>query len=222
MTEQPSDPAIDAPVPDWPAKGTFPGDSPPGIFQSLNRTARFPYPKNEYVRRLLWYVVQGLLVYHSPRKAKRWRRFWLRRFGADMLGSTSRKVTIRHPWLLHMEERTMVAEDSEIYNLGPVRIGCHTVISQNVYLCAGTHDYMRPELPLIRPSITIGRGVWICAGAFIGPGVTIGDNSIVAARAVVTRDVPPGVIVGGNPARVLRDRPMPGLDPAEPDPDRAD
>ncbi|HZK80265.1 MAG TPA: type B chloramphenicol O-acetyltransferase, partial [Humisphaera sp.] len=60
----------------------------------------------------------------------------------------------------------------------------------------------------LRPSITIGSGVWICAGAFIGPGVTIGDNSIVGARAVVTRDIPPGMIVAGNPARVIKPRPM--------------
>ena len=95
-----------------------------------------------------------------------------------------------------------------IYNLGPVTVGAHTVISQGSYVCAGTHDFTRPELPLLRPPITIGAGVWIAAQAFIGPDVTVGDNSIVGARAVVTKDVPPGMIVAGNPARVIRPRPM--------------
>jgi len=102
----------------------------------------------------------------------------------------------------------MISDGATIYNLGPVTIGDHTVISQDVYVCAGTHDYTRSNLPLLRPPIAIGSGVWICAGAFIGPGVTISDNSIVGARAVVMKDVPPGVVVAGNPAKVVKARIM--------------
>ncbi|MBX3365139.1 MAG: putative colanic acid biosynthesis acetyltransferase [Phycisphaeraceae bacterium] len=104
-----------------------------------------------------------------------------------------------------------LADNVEVYNLGPIDIGDHTVISQNVHLCNGTHDYKDPSLPLLRPNMTIGSGVWVCADAFVGPGVTIGDNSLVGARAVVTKDVPAGVIVGGNPARVLKPRPLGGM-----------
>jgi hypothetical protein len=53
---------------------------------------------------------------------------------------------------------------------------------------------------------TIGNDVWIGHGAFISPGVTIGDGAVVAGHAVVTRDVPPYAIVGGNPAQILRMR----------------
>jgi putative colanic acid biosynthesis acetyltransferase WcaF len=113
--------------------------------------------------------------------------------------------------LLGLGDHCTLSEGVTIYNLGPVVIGDHTVLSQDVYVCAGTHDYTRPDLPLVRSPVTIGSGVWICAGAFIGPGVTIGDNSIVGARAVVVKDVPPGVIVAGNPARIVKKRPMPGL-----------
>ena len=63
-------------------------------------------------------------------------------------------------------------------------------------------------LPLLRPPINIGSGVWIAAGAFICPNVTIGDNALVAARAVVTSDVPAAMIVAGNPARVIKPREM--------------
>jgi acetyltransferase-like isoleucine patch superfamily enzyme len=50
----------------------------------------------------------------------------------------------------------------------------------------------------------IGRNVWIAAGATIIGGVTVGENSVVAAGSVVTRDVPPNTLVGGNPARIIR------------------
>jgi acetyltransferase-like isoleucine patch superfamily enzyme len=50
--------------------------------------------------------------------------------------------------------------------------------------------------------------VWIAAQAFVGPNVTIGDNAIVAARAVVVKDVPAGTVVGGNPAKVIKPREM--------------
>jgi putative colanic acid biosynthesis acetyltransferase WcaF len=122
-------------------------------------------------------------------------------------------VRVVHPWLLTVGSWTCLGDGSVIYNLGPVTIGDHTTLSQEVYVCAGTHDYTQPHLPLQRPPIVIGGGVWICAQAFIGPRVRIGDNSIVAARAVVVKDVPPGVIVGGNPARVLKPRPMPAPPP---------
>ncbi len=115
---------------------------------------------------------------------------------------------IFHPWLFSIGRWSIISDGVTIYNLGPIRIGEHVVISQDAYLCAGTHDYTRPDLPLLRPPITIESGVWIGAGAFIGPGVTIGRNSVIGARAVVVKDVPPGVVAAGNPARVIKERAM--------------
>ncbi len=183
---------------------------PRAIFQQLDRTAGYPYQLSEYARRAAWQQVQRFCIRPSFRRAHGWRRMWLRMFGANMdhTAGTKASTTIWHPWLFELGAHSMLSEGVEIYNLGPVRIGSHTVLSQDVYVCAGTHDHTDPTLPLLRPTVTIGSGVWICAGAFIGPGVTVGDNSVVAARAVVVRDVPPGVIVGGNPAKVLKARPM--------------
>ena len=180
------------------------------IFQQLDKTAKRPYSTQEYIRRILWNWVRTLFIRPSPRMAYAWRRFWARLFGASIDSSSLFKssTVIFHPWLLTIGRHSTLAEGVTVYNLGPIAIGDHTVLSQDVFLCAGTHDYTQPHLPLLRPSITIGSGVWICAGAFIGPGVTIGDNSIVGARAVVTRDIPPGMIVAGNPARVIKPRPM--------------
>ena len=192
------------------------GETPAKVFQRLDRCATYPYSAGEYGRRAAWRVVEATLVRLSPGRFHAWRRFWLDLFGAkiDPTGGTKPTTRVWHPWLFTLGRHSMLSAGVTIYNLGRVAIGDHTVLSQDVYVCAGTHDYTKPDLPLVRAPVTIGSGVWVCAGAFIGPGVTVGDNSVVGARAVVTRDVPPGVVVAGNPARVIKPRfplePTPG------------
>jgi putative colanic acid biosynthesis acetyltransferase WcaF len=78
-----------------------------------------------------------------------------------------------------------------------------------VHLCAGTHDYRFAHLPLIKSPISIGKGVWLCADAFIGPGVSIGEYAIVGARGVVMKDVAAWHIVAGNPAVFIKQRRRP-------------
>ncbi|HEX2970863.1 MAG TPA: glycosyltransferase, partial [Tepidisphaeraceae bacterium] len=163
---------------------------------------RWPYPKHVYVMRLIWAIVWRTL----------WRVCWwripilrttvLRLFGAK-IGSVgmSGSTWIEMPWDLEIGENCIVGPRASLYNLGGLSIGDHTVISQDVYVCGGTHDYTDPTYPLIRLKTTIGSYVWIAAGAFIHPGVTIGDGAVIGARAVVTKDVPPWTVVSGHPAK---------------------
>lgn len=195
-------------------------DPDPAIFQTLDRTARAPYPRAWYLRRLAWNVVQSTLFSLPLPRGYAWRRFLLRLFGAKIGRACAfvRSVRIFHPWLLEVGEYSAFSTNVTLYNLGPLHVGRHTVLSQDVYVCGGTHDYTRPDLPLIRPKNMIGSGVWVAAGAFVGPGVSIGDNSVIAARAVVVADIPAGVVAGGNPAQVIKPRPMgagPAGDPAD-------
>lgn len=88
---------------------------------------------------------------------------------------------------------------------GGIHIGDHVLIGHNVVLATLNHDFAPYNRATMHPApIHIEDRVWIGANATVVPGVTIGENSIVAAGAVVTKDVPPNTIVGGVPAKVLK------------------
>jgi len=189
---------------------------PEELFQRCDTTAAFPYAGWEYAAKALWFLTQATLFRLPLPRTSGWRRLLLRCFGAAVHPTVNiaRTIKVWHPWLLQIGPHSALSDRVFVYNLGPMVIGSHAVLSQDVYLCGGTHDYTKTDLPLLRKPIVIGHGVWLCAGAFIGPGVVVGDNSIVGARAVVMRDVPPRAIVIGNPAQVVRERPAPVSRPA--------
>ena len=95
-----------------------------------------------------------------------------------------------------------VVDDTHIY------VGDHTMIGPNVTIATGGH----PVLPALRERgmqynmpVRIGKNCWIGEGALILPGVTVGDNSVIGAGSVVTRDIPANVVAVGNPCRVMRE-----------------
>lgn len=88
---------------------------------------------------------------------------------------------------------------------GGITIGDGALIGHRVVLATINHGFAPGDRATNYPSpIVIGRKVWIGSGAVVLPGVTIGDNAVIAAGAVVTRDVPPGTIAGGVPAKRIR------------------
>lgn len=173
---------------------------------ATNRSAR-KYSPGELFRRILWGGGQFLFRF-SPRPCFGWRRFILRCFGARI----GREVhiypsaRIYFPWNLVVGDWSAIGEDAFIYNLGKVTLGEKVTVSQRAHLCAGTHDYTDPAMPLLKPPIAVADQVWICADAFVGPDVAVGQGAVVAARAVVVKDVEPWTIVAGNPARVIKRR----------------
>lgn len=99
-----------------------------------------------------------------------------------------------------------VNQNCTFYDLGGLEIGDDVMIGPNVSLITSSHPVepsRRRDFVVAKP-IAIERNVWVGAGATIIGGVTVGEHSVVAAGAVVTRDVPPNTLVGGNPATVIR------------------
>lgn len=182
----------------------------PGLLPDVseNRRAR-KWSAKELLGRLLWDMLQQPLFAWTPRQLWIFRRVVLRVFGAQIGRHVHIYPTVKIavPWTLSVGEASAIGDGAIIYSLGPIQIGERVTVSQYVHLCAGSHDYSQPDLPLTKPMIRIGDGAWICTEAFVGPGVTVGTQTIVGARAVVTKDVAPGLIVAGNPARTLRQRP---------------
>ena len=129
-------------------------------------------------------------------------------FGAKIEWSSHiyASVKIWAPWNLEMGANSSLGPNVDCYNQGRISIGANTVISQKTYLCASTHDYTKKDFPLILKPIKIGNGVWIAADAFVGPGVTIGSDVVIAARSVVIKNVEENSILGGNPATFIKQK----------------
>jgi putative colanic acid biosynthesis acetyltransferase WcaF len=179
-----------------------------------NRTSRGPEPLS-YADRLLrktWVFVSFLLFRFSPAPLHGWRRFLLRVFGAKV-GPSARiypTVSVWAPWNLILGKDACLGYRVNCYNGGIVTLEEGSMVSQDSTLCAATHDYSLSSMPLVIRPITIGRSAWVCAEAFIGPGVTVGEGAVVGARSCVVTDVAPWNVVGGNPARFLKVRTLDG------------
>ena len=107
---------------------------------------------------------------------------------------------------IRVGRNVFVNQNCTVYDLGGVDIGDDVMIGPNVSLITSGHpiEPSRRRDGVTAAPIVIERNVWIAAGATIIGGVTVGENSVVAAGSVVTKDVPPNTLVGGNPARVIR------------------
>jgi len=107
---------------------------------------------------------------------------------------------------IRIGRNVFVNQNCTFYDLGGLDIADDVMIGPNVSLITSGHALepsRRRDFNIAKP-IVIERNVWIAAGAIIIGGVTVGENSVVAAGSVVTKDVPANTLVGGNPARVIR------------------
>src|ERR1700758_2181275 len=107
---------------------------------------------------------------------------------------------------IRVGRNVVVNQNCTFYDLGGLDIADDVMIGPNVSLITAGHplEPSRRRGATIGKPIVIERNVWIAAGATIIGGVTVGENSVVAAGCVVTKDVPSNTLVGGNPARVIR------------------
>ena len=94
------------------------------------------------------------------------------------------------------------------YNVGGVKIGSNSTVSQYSHLCSSSHDYTRANMPQTFGEVVIGDQVWVCADCFIAPGVNVGEGAVVGSRSAVFKDVEAWAVVGGNPAKYIKKRGM--------------
>jgi maltose O-acetyltransferase len=132
----------------------------------------------------------------------------------ELLGSLGADAFVKPPLYVDYGEnirigaRTFVNYNLTALDVAAITIGEDCQIGPNVQLLTPTHPIdpqpRRDKLEAARP-ITIGDNVWLGGGVIVCPGVRIGDDSVIGAGSVVTRDIPAGVVAVGNPARVIRE-----------------
>lgn len=158
--------------------------------------------------RVAWAMAWATLFRPSPRVCFGWRRMLLRLFGARMARGTNVYPTtsIWAPWNLSMGEGACLAAGVDCYCVDQIEIGANATVSIRSFLCTASHDIRDPSRALTTAPIVIGPDAFIFAEAFVGPNVTIGTGAVLAARAVVVRDVDPWTVVAGNPAKPVSTR----------------
>ena len=229
-------------------KGTVPGRVPgdPGRqvvaprrtgFAVLRFAAANKMLNPEYGRLAARFLWRRLLT----AAGRRWRTDGMLFLGPHLQLQTGRKGQIRfgrfawvghgskircHEGIVEIGPKTVIGQDCTISAYQRVSIGQQCVIADRAMFIDFDHNVADPEQPIRKQGIykrdvVVGSNVWIGYGAQILRGVTVGDNAIIGASSVVTRDIPANAVAAGSPARVIRMRPEPERlswpDPVEPE-----
>ena len=162
------------------------------------------------IKRIIWQTAWLLAARWTPAPFHRWRIFILRLFGAciSYRAYVYPSVVLWAPWNLEMEDYATLGSGVNCYNIAKITIKKRAVVSQYAFLCTGTHAFRDPAFPLVAKSIEIGARAWICATAFVGPGVVVGDGAVLAAASVTFKNLESWHVYLGNPAEVQSARPV--------------
>lgn len=158
--------------------------------------------------RAAWGMAWLVLCRFTPPPLHGWRRVVLRLFGAKV-GRGARVHASAAIWLpanLELGDHVLIGPGARMYNQGRITIGSHSVISQRAHLCASSHDIADPDFQLVLRPIMIGAQCWVAAEAFVGPGVTMHDRAVLAARGVLFADAAADGVYSGNPAVRIKQR----------------
>ena len=156
---------------------------------------------------MLWILVQALFV-DCWLPGSRHRVWLLRRFGAQVGSGVVIKqhVRVKFPWKLTIGDYVWIGERVWIDNLASVEVGSHVCLSQNAYLCTGSHDWSSSKFDLITQPISIAEHAWICAQATVAPGVVVENGAVLGLGSVATQRLKAWQIYQGVPAIAIRNR----------------
>jgi acetyltransferase-like isoleucine patch superfamily enzyme len=160
-----------------------------------------------YVKRLILSLVWMFLTFLAYVPLGHVRLFVLKLFGAKI----SKAVLyggfhIRSPWNISIGNGTVIGHGVTLDGRNGIAIGENVNFSSEVMIWTMQHDYNSPDFCASGGPVVIEDFVWISARAIILPNITIGKGAVVAAGAVVTKDVEPYTVVGGVPAKVIATR----------------
>jgi putative colanic acid biosynthesis acetyltransferase WcaF len=165
-------------------------------------------PKSDKIYRLAWRITSLFLFKpFSLPFCNGWRILLLRSFGAKTGKNCviHSSVYIPSPRNLVMGVYSTLGPQVQLH-FGKTIIGNKVTVSQRTYLCSATHESTSINTPFQEGTIIIEDFVWIAAEAFIMSNVNVGKGAIVGARAAVFKDVSPWTMVGGNPAKFIKNR----------------
>lgn len=187
---------------------TAPLDTPlaAGLSRAIEGGASFSLANR--IMRVIWGIAWLLLARFTPPAFHGWRRLVLQAFGAR-IGRGTRvhaSVAIWLPRNLDLGKQVLIGPGARLYNQGRITIGAWSVVSQRAHLCASTHRVDDPDFQLECRPIVVGERCWVATEAFVGPGVTMGDGSVLAARAALFESAAADGIYRGNPASLVRQR----------------
>jgi len=158
--------------------------------------------------RVVWMLAWLVLCRFTPPPLHGWRRLVLRAFGAKVArgARVHASASVWLPANLELGEHALIGPGVRLYNQGRIVIGARTVVSQRAHICASTHDVRDPLFQLVLRPVTIGEQCWIAAEAFVGPGVSMHDRSVLGARGALFEDAKVDGVYSGNPAKFVKDR----------------
>ncbi|MEM7772971.1 MAG: hormogonium polysaccharide biosynthesis acetyltransferase HpsU [Cyanobacteria bacterium P01_E01_bin.6] len=159
---------------------------------------------------MLWWLLQAVIFPITLHNANGLRSNLLRLFGAKIGTGVVIRPTARftYPWKVAIGDYSWIGDDVVFYSLERIHIGSHCVISQECYLCTGSHDIHEATFPLQVAPIRIGNGAWVATDCFVAPGVTVGANAVIGARSSVFADMPAEQVCFGSPCRPRHGRIM--------------
>lgn len=233
LTEHPAEPPQGAGAATVPAASSARAPSP---LAALRFAARHRMLNLDYARLLVRFLRHRLLttaghrwstdgmLFLGPRLQLQIGRGGAIRFGRFVWVGAGTKIRC-HEGQVEIGAKTVIGQDCTISAYQRVRIGEQCVIADRVMFIDFDHTVVDPEAPIrlqgiYKRDVVVGSNVWIGYGAQILRGVSVGDNSVIGASSVVTRDIPANAVAAGTPARVVRMRPKPERlcwpDPVEP------
>lgn len=165
------------------------------------------------IRRSIKYIANLVTPLETTNKLSKWEfknrllRLTKMVIGQNVAITTGFECITGNEQKITLGDYVALGHNVKLYNFGPIKIGSFTTIAADVTITNGGH-----EISTLEPSsgeINIGNGCWIGHGARIVRPVTIGDNVIIAAGAIVTSDIPSESIVAGVPAKIIKQRELP-------------